>query len=159
MRIVLSLLILLCWPIMVQAEGKHCTHSAACNAFKGETGSRPTVPTPDLVCLVYPEIPAGSHIWLQLRKIEGDKRVPFEPFVTPRYHLAVGKYQTKFCIGRGLYEQADEVYLCAKFPDESQWHSARRRREFGGTGAVERATISRKLTMCLGKDCPAHFTD
>lgn len=161
-RLALSLLFLVpCVPLAAH-EGHNCLKGALCKALGEGKGSLPGVPTNDLVCFVYPEVPAGSSIGLQLRTIGAeDKREPLEGFKTPRVlaEKLSSQYRTRFCVGVGVYEEADEAYLCAQFPDGTKWYSMRRREKFGGTGAFEHAVQTRVLNVCFGPSCPAHFTD
>lgn len=161
-RSVLLITILLLWPLAALAGDKDC--NAACKALQEHSGSKPGSPTEQLVCLEYPAIPEGSLVWLQLRKIGADgKKLPLTVFETPRMKVAKDGVRTRFCYGKGYHRQADETYLCAEFPDKSQWHSTRRRKAFGGTGAYERAEATSPavttLKMCLGKECPARLPD
>lgn len=142
------------------AQAEEDCPNKACQDQRNHTGSKPGTPTEQLVCLDYPPIPPGSHVWLQLRKITGPgTKIAVGPFERPRHKIAKGQTLTQFCYGKQYHEEADEVYLCTEFPDGMQWFSARQRKAFGGSGAYERALArapaKTHLTMCLGPKCPA----
>jgi hypothetical protein len=155
--LVVAVFVLLGWPLTVTAE-ETCA-SEACKALRDGTGASPGAPTDDLICFVYPEVPRGTRLWLQMRSVDGDgKRTPVPGWETPRMKIAGTDRNatTRICIGRHHVEGADEAYLCSEFPDKSQWFSARRREEAGGTGVYERALGSfprGEMSMCLGPGC------